>query len=574
MYYTEDKLTEKSFAHLPGNLDIKSAESVKGFFDSLLAHTATSPEELIEHLATWSELNMAMADEMSWRYVRMTQNADDPSWEEAYNEYYANVVAATEDKQFRFKQIFCENPQSKALDPTKYGHLLRIFENQIKLFREENIPLMIKESELANRYGSIVSQMSVDFEGQERTPAQLSVFLKDQDRSKREAAYWARCKLYVDKAEELDKLYDELREIRHQIALNAGYENYRDFKHIEMGRFAYSPQDLYGFHKAVEQELMPFIKELDEERRTALKLDTLRPWDTQVDLDGRNLAPFETTGEFIHKAIDVLDRVHPPYARQLAMMNNSGMLDLENRKGKAPGGYNTGINKLASSFIFMNHVKLQRDVVTLLHESGHAMHSAATGNINCYPYLEPPSEVAELASMSMELLSMDAWDIYYPKHEDLKKAKREQLEGTLSFLPWCMTVDAFQHWVYLHPEHKADERNSQYLKISDPYRSIVDYSGLEALRPHGWKMQLHIFEVPFYYIEYGMAQLGALSIYKNYKENKEKTLQQYQNFLAQGYSKPVDELYRIAGIDFDFSAARIRELVDFVKQELAELESK
>jgi oligoendopeptidase F len=254
------------------------------------------------------------------------------------------------------------------------------------------------------------------------------------------------------------------------------------------------------------------------------------------------------------------------------MMNNSGMLDLENRKGKAPGGYNTGINALASSFIFMNHVQLHRDVVTLLHESGHAMHSEATKDIQYYPYLSTPSEVAELASMTMELLTMDHWDIYYPKAEDLKKAKREQLEGTLSFLPWCMTVDALQHWVYLHPQQNAQERDQAYMEISKPYLEGVDFHGLEELRKHAWKMQLHIYEVPFYYIEYGMAQLGALSIYMNYRQNKAKTLQQYQDFLALGYSKPVDELYRAAGIEFDFSAKHIRELVDFVRQELEQIE--
>jgi oligoendopeptidase F len=572
MYYTDQKLDKLAFTHLPDNFEVSSADAVKGFFQELLGRKESSANDLKESLAAWSDLNKALSDELSWRYVRMTQHADDPQLETAYNEYYANVYAAVEDMQFAYRQKIIESEHCKDLDDSEFGHLKKDFENAISLFREANIPLMIEESELANRYGSIVSKMSVMFEGEQRTPAQLSVFLKDSDREKREAAYRARYQLYLDKAPELDQLYDDLLKIRHKIALNAGFANYRDFKHQEMGRFSYTPQDIYQFHKAVELELMPFVKELDEQRRQSLNLPTLRPWDTQVDLDGRNLQPFETTEEFIHKAIDVLDKVHPPYAKQLAMMNNSGMLDLENRKGKAPGGYNTGINALASSFIFMNHVKLQRDVVTLIHESGHAMHSAATKDIKYYPYLETPSEVAELASMTMELLSMDHWDIYYPDPTDLRKAKREQLEGTLSFLPWCMTVDAFQHWVYLHPQQTATERGEAYLKISEPFRSIVDFEGLELLRPHAWKMQLHIYEVPFYYIEYGMAQLGALSIYKNYRENKAKALEQYQEFLSLGYSKPVKELYEVAGIDFDFSAEHIRELVDFVKQELKAIE--
>jgi oligoendopeptidase F len=268
----------------------------------------------------------------------------------------------------------------------------------------------------------------------------------------------------------------------------------------------------------------------------------------------------------------VLAKVHPNYAMQLELMSNTGLLDLENRKGKAPGGYNSTINNLSSSFIFMNHVKQHGDVTTLLHESGHAMHSAATANIKIAQYLEPPSEVAELASMAMELLTMDYWDEFYPLPSDLKKAKRDQLEGTLSFLPWCMTVDAFQQWVYLHPKHSAEERSDAYVQTCKRFSVGVDWSGLEKYRRIRWMQQLHIFEVPFYYIEYGMAQLGALSIYMNYRKDKAKALKQYQNFLNLGYSVPVKEIYEAAGIEFDFSESRIRELVDFVSGELEALD--
>jgi oligoendopeptidase F len=572
MYYSQQKLQPIPFTHLPHDIDITSETAVKSLFGSLATRVFASPEDIKAALIVWSELNKAIADELSWRYVKMSQHADDPSLETAYNDYYAKVIAANEDLQAQFRRIVCESPFAKDLDEYEFGHLVHIFKNQIELFREENIPLMIEESELACRYAAIVSKMSVMFDGKERTPAQLAVYLKDADREKREAAFRARYQLFMDNAPELDQLYDDLLKKRHQIALNAGFSNYRDFKHQEMGRFAYTPQDLYTFHEAVKAEVIPFCAELNEQRRKTLKLDNLRPWDTAVDLDGRNLKPFETTDEFIHKAIDVLDKVYPPYAEQLAMMNNSGMLDLENRKGKAPGGYNTSIHNLASSFIFMNHVMQHKDVVTLLHESGHAMHGAATKDIHYYPYLETPSEVAELASMSMELLTMDYWDIYYSNKEDLKKAKREQLEGTLTFLPWCMTVDALQHWIYLNPQHNAKERDDAYVNIAEPYRAGVDFSGLEHMRRHGWKMQLHIYEVPFYYIEYGMAQLGALSIYKNYRENKARALQQYQDFLKLGYSRPVNEIYQTAGIDFNFSQEHIRDLVSFVRQELADLD--
>ncbi len=567
-----DKLAPIPFKYLPQGFDVTSADQVHGFLKDLTLRQPASPDELITLMEEYSELLKAVSDELSWRYIRMTVHADDESYSTAYNDYYSQVYAPMEPLGFALKQLFYGSEQRRNLPPERYDHLNRIIAKDIELFREENVPLKIQESELANKYGSIVSKMTVQFDGKEQTVAQLSVYQKDADRGKREAAYRLAMGLYAGQREELNHLFDELKALRVQIAHNAGFPNYRDYMHTEMGRFSYTPEDLIQFHAAVEKVVVPFVKELDEHRRTKLGLDTLRPWDTMVDLDGRKLKPFDTTEEFITKTHRVLNRVNPDYANQLHLMNNTGLLDLENRKGKAPGGYNSSINNLGSSFIFMNHVKLHNDVVTLLHESGHAMHSAAMKDISLAQYGDTPSEVAELASMSMELLSMDHWDEFYTDPADLNKARRDQLEGTLSFLPWCMTVDAFQHWIYLNPEHSPEERDQAFLSISDRFATIVDWSGLEDLRKLRWMRQLHIFEVPFYYIEYGMAQLGALSIYLNYCQNPSEALRRYQDFLNLGYSKPVDEIYRTAGIEFDFSEARIRELVDFVRSELDKLD--
>jgi len=573
MIFTDKKIQAIPYNYLPPEFDVCSWISVQKFLEQLCSMKTDSPEALEDLLLKYSDLIKAMADELSWRYIRMTINADDPKKEEVYNDYFANVYAPTEAYQFKIKKLFYDSPARNELDKKTYSLLNQIFSNDIQLFREENIPLLIQESELANKYGGIVSKMSAFFDGEERTTSQLSVYLKDSDRSKREGAWRLRIGLFLEKADELNKLYNELIELRTNIAKNAGFSNYRDYKHTEMGRFSYSPEDIYRFHDAVEKVVVPFQAKLNSHRKKELKLDTLRPWDLVVDLDGRQLKPFETTEEFLTKSLKVLAKVHPDYALQLEMMGNTGLLDLENRKGKAPGGYNSSINNLASSFIFMNHVKQHGDVTTLLHESGHALHSAATANIKIAQYLEPPSEVAELASMAMELLTMDYWDEYYPLPSDLRKAKRDQLEGTLSFLPWCMTVDAFQHWVYLHPNHTVAERYDAYVEICKRYTVDTDWSGLENYRKIRWMQQLHIFEVPFYYIEYGMAQLGALSIYMNYRADKAKALKQYQNFLNLGYSRPVKEIYEAAGIRFDFSEARIRELVDFVSKELDALDN-
>lgn len=572
MIYTDEKLAKLAYKYLGSDFKIESWDEIKEYLEKLIAFPPQSAEELVKMLYQYSELSKAMGDELSWRYIRMTLNADNEDYANAYNEYFADVASQAEPYRFQIKKMYYESAWRKELDPQDFAHLDKIIANEIELYRAENIPLKIQESELANKYGSIISTLTAHFEGEDRTVSQLSVFLKDGDRAKREAAWRLIWELYSGQANELDKLYDDLREVRGKIAVNAGYDNFRDYMHSELGRFSYSPEDLYKFHDAVEKVVIPFVKELDEQRKEALKLEQLRPWDGSVDLDGRVLKPFAETAEFIEKSVKVLSKVSPAYAKQLEMMGNSGLLDLENRKGKAPGGYNTGINELGSSFIFMNHVKQHNDVVTLLHEAGHAMHSQATAAIPIVQYLDTPSEVAELASMSMELLTMDYWDEFYTDATDLKKAKRDQLEGTLTFLPWAMTVDAFQHWVYLNPQHSPQERCEAYLKINKRFSGLTDWTGLEDYRKYGWIKQLHIFEVPFYYIEYGMAQLGALSVYKNYRENKARALRQYQDFLSLGYSKPVSELYRTAGIDFDFSEGRIRELVDFVRSELAEIE--
>jgi len=564
-------LLPKPPRYLKPGFDVKDPAIVMSSLEALAAKVPADAQDLINILEHYSEIALAIEDELSRRYVNMTVHADDASLEQAYNDYYANVATPAEPYAFRIKQLFYDSPFRSELSQQRYGHLNRMLAKQIELFREENLPLRIQESELANKYGGIVSKMTAQFDDKELTMAQLGVHLKDADRTKRETAWRLRMQAFQEHESEFDALYDQLRELRSKIAANTGFDNYRDYMHQWMGRFSYTPDDLYRFHDAVAKVVIPFTKELTRERKQRLDLASVKPWDTVVDLDGKVLKPFESTDEFIDKALQVLDKVNPDYATQLGSMRVTGLLDLENRKGKAPGGYNTTLNDLGASFIFMNHVKQHNDVVTLLHESGHAMHSAATKDIPISFYKDTPSEVAELASMSMELLSMDYWDIYYQDPQDLIKAKRDQLEGTLTFLPWCMSVDAFQHWVYTHPDHDAAQRREAFLDIYERFFPDIDWSGVEHYKHLRWMQQLHIFEVPFYYIEYGMAQLGALSVYMNYRENGRNALEAYQRFLELGYSKPVSELYQAAGIDFDFSEAKLGRLVDFVRRELASL---
>jgi oligoendopeptidase F len=574
MYLTNEKIQPIPRKYYPADLDVNHWETVEKEWQLILATPITIAQDLIDLLEHATELTQIIGDEMSWRYIRMTQHADDEQYEQTFNSFYASIYSRMLPYSFELQKKFYHSPYHDELNPHIYGHLNRIISNCIEIYREENLPLKVKEAELSNKYGAIYGKMTVEYDGEERTLTQLATYLKNPQRSIREDAWRLRMNRLLQDKQELDELFNELKAVRNEMAHNASFANYRDYKHQEMGRFAYTPDDLQHFHAAVETAVLPFLRELNEHRKEKLQLDSVRPWDTQVDLDGKVLHPFDTTEEFVSKTIRVLEKVNPDYALQLDKMHNTGLLDLENRKGKAPGGYNNPLAELGSSFIFMNAVKMHRDVVTLLHESGHAMHAMSINHIPLDYYRETPSEVAELASMAMELISMENWELFYPDPEDFKKAKRDQLEGTLNFLPWCMMVDAFQHWVYTNPDKNAEDRHQYFLTLAKRFDYGVNWEGLDELRKISWMFQLHIFEVPFYYIEYGMAQLGALAIYKNYRQNGKKAIADYQNFLSLGYTKPVNELYQAAGIRFDFTREYLQELVDFVKEELKPLQAK
>lgn len=527
-----------------------------------------SKEDLETLIEKYSELVYIIEETYAWKYIKMTCNADKKQYSKAFNEFYAEVVSKSQPYDFRFKKKVYESPYKTELSQEKYSHFIKIISNDIELFREENVPLMVKENELSNKYGEIMSKLTLEFEGEEKTLIQMKKYQKDPDRNKRERAWKLVCEKITEKTDEFNKLFDDLKEIRIQIAQNAGFNSYRDYMHRAKGRFDYTPEDIFKFHKSVEKIVIPFVKELNKKRKEKLNVKRLRPWDIDVDIDGKTLKPFDSEDEFVDKAIRILDKIKPEFGEKLKMMKKSGFLDLQNRKGKAPGGYNFPLAEHGAAFIFMNAVGLNSDVRTLLHEAGHAMHSFAKADKKVSQYKNTPSELAELASMAMELLTLEYLDEYYKEEEDFKKAKREQLEGTIQFLPWAMIVDALQQWVYTNPDHTQEERTEYFKTLMDRFNEGVDWSGLDGEKGERWLKQLHIFEVPFYYIEYAISQLGAIAIYKNYKKNGAKAIEQYENFLKLGYSKSVSDIYGAAGIRFDFSEDYIKEIVEFIKEEL------
>jgi len=470
----------------------------------------------------------------------------------------------------RLNRKLVDHPLSSQLDHEKYFTYLRNVRKNIDLFRENNIPLQAELSVMQQQFGMISGKMTVTVNGQEYTLQQAAKFLEDPDRSLREQVYHQINQRRLQDKEELNTLFSDLLQKRHQVALNTGYSNYRDFRFTELGRFDYSKEDCYQFHEAVKLHVMPLVNQLYELKKKKLGLDTLRPWDVEAEPAGINpLRPFSNSEELTQKTIDCFTRLNPFFGDCLRKMKEMGHLDLESRKGKAPGGYNCPLAESGAPFIFMNAAGTLDDVTTMVHEGGHAIHSFLAHELELTGFKEYPTEIAEVASMSMELFSMDHWTVFFNTTEELKRAKEQQLERVITIFPWIATIDKFQHWVYENPSHSLEERAATWVKILDEFTSpVIDISGLENYRQFGWQRQLHLFEVPFYYIEYGIAQLGAIGLWKQYKLNPESALQHYISALEKGGTRTLPELFKAAGLSFDFSPAAIRELMQFVKEEL------
>jgi len=465
------------------------------------------------------------------------------------------------------------SPLISELDKEKYFTYLRSVKKNIDLFREANIPLLAELSVMQQQFGVITGGMTVEVNGHEYTLQQASKFLLEHDRNLREEVYRKIQERRKQDKDALNDLYTKLIEKRDQVAKNAGFENYRDYKFVEMGRFDYTKEDCFKFHEAVKLHILPLVSTINLHKKEKLGLDTLRPWDTEAEPENiQPLRPFNTGKELLEKSEKCFEELNPFFANCLKKMNELGHLDLESRKGKAPGGYNCPLAESGAPFIFMNAAGQMDDVTTMVHEGGHAVHSFLSHPLELNAFKEYPMEIAEVASMSMELFTMDKWNTFFDNAEELKRAKEHQLERVITIFPWIATIDKFQHWVYEHPQHTIEERTEAWINILNEFStSTVDFSGLEEYRKISWQRQLHLFEVPFYYIEYGIAQLGAIGLWMQYKKNPQKALNNYINALSLGGTKTLPELYKTAGLKFDLSPEHIKTLMEFVKEEMDKL---
>jgi len=565
-------IAKKPRKYIPQIFEIKW-ENLEPLFTELKDRQINSVDALEQWLRDRSELEAALEEDFAWRYIRMTCDTASEVLLQKFQYFATEIEPKIAPFSNELNKKLVASAYTEQLDQEKYFIYLRGVKKALELFREENIPILTEIQVEQQKYQSITGSMSVHLDDKEFTLEQAAVRLKDTDRSKRQQAWETITARRLQDTDQLNSLFNQLRELRHRVALNAGFDNFRDYMFQALGRFDYTPQDCYAFHEAIQHAIVPILHQQAEKRKQALGLDHLEPWDMDVDVSGKSaLKPFKDGSELIEKSIRCFSNIGPYLGERLQIMKENGLFDVESRKGKAPGGYNYPLAETGAPFIFMNSANTFRDLTTMVHEGGHAVHTFLTADLELNDFKHCPSEVAELASMSMELISMDNWDVYFDNEEDLKRAKRDQLFDVLKTLPWVAVVDQFQHWIYTNPAHTNEERTQAWLQIFEKFgANFADWSNHKEAEANLWQKQLHIFEVPFYYIEYGMAQLGAIAVWKNYKENPEKGLQQYIEALKLGYTKTIKEIYETAGIKFDFSAEYVKELADFVKAEIDNL---
>ena len=568
MYTADIQKTPRHF--VPTDFVITDWQHLVPFFKDLLERNIDSKESLEQWLHDQSELEAVVSEDACWRQIKMTCDTQNKSLEEAFNFYCTELQPNIQPYADALNKKLVNHPLTNELDANQYFTYLRTVRKSIELFREENIPIQSELAVMQQQFGVISAKMTVTINGDEYTLQQAAKFFHNPDRNIREEAYRKIQERRLQDTDALNSLYNQLLKKRTREAANADFANYRDYRFKELGRFDYTKQDCYAFHEAVKLHVMPLVNRIYQKKKEKLGLDTLRPWDIEAEPVGTPpLQPFTTGKELIGLSIECFSKLRPFFGQCLAKMNELQHLDLESRMGKAPGGYNCPLAESGAPFIFMNAAGQMQDLITMVHEGGHAVHSFLAHPLPLTGFKEYPMEIAEVASMAMELFSMEHWEVFFNDAEQLKRAREYQLERVITIFPWIATIDKFQHWVYEHPTHSIEERTARWneilLEFSD---DVIDYSGLENFRSNLWQKQLHLFEVPFYYIEYGIAQLGAIGMWKQFKLNKQQALDNYCEVLSKGGTKTLPQLFETAGLKFDFSPDTIKVLMDFVKAEM------
>lgn len=559
---------------VPTDLDPAQWDQIEPLFQKLVERDVTDGDDLTQFLADYSELSIVLSEFASKLRIEHACHTDDVEIEQRYLHFVENIAPKIKPYAFELQKKFVDSPARGKLDKDPaYAILTREWQADIDLFRTENIPIQTEITKQVSEYDKLLGAMLVDFQGKSYTLQQLARFLEENDRHIRQRTWELAAKRRLEDREKLDTVFNKLISLRQQLARNADTADYRAYAWKSFNRFDYEPADCDAFADAIEAVVVPLVEKLDRQRQTEMTLDPLRPWDIAVDPKGRTpLYPFdaEDVRTLVDKTTTVFRRIEPALAGDFATLTFGRNFDLDSRQGKRAGGFQAALAESREPFIFMNAAGLQRDVETLLHEGGHAFHFIWASHAQPLAFLwHAPMEFCEVASMSMELFAADQFDVFYASEENVCRAKRKLYEGVIRVLPWIATIDQFQHWLYTHSDHTVDQRTEAWIKIHNRFASsLIDWTGYEQVRASLWQKQLHLFHHPFYYIEYGIAQLGALQLWANFRQNKAAALRAYRHALTLGNTRRLPDLFAAAGISFDFSIDTLKPLIQSVENEL------
>jgi oligoendopeptidase F len=565
--------------YVPDDFEPSIWANIEPYVNDLLKRELSCSSCLETLISDSSNLAEHISETGALLYIAMTCDTENKENKSAFLDFVENIRPKLSEFSDQLNRRIIEHPAVNDL-PERYDLMIRGIKSDIQIFRVENIPLGVKQTKLVTKAQGITGGMTVEFEGREMTFPEMRVFLESNDRIKRENAWKSMVKRWMENSEDLSEIFDELIVIRHQIAKNAGFESYTNYMFKAMHRFDYSVEDCLTFHKSIEEVCMPILNKINIERKNAFGLDQLSPWDVNEksgsgpDIDGKeSLRPFETVDEMVTKLSQLFHNMSNDLGDKFDKLVEMDTLDLETRIGKAPGGYQYYLEKSRIPFIFMNAAGLQGDLETMVHESGHAFHSLYCGHLDLIDERDYPIEFAEVAAMSMELLTQPEWDIFYDELDEADRARITHLEGVVFLLPWIATIDAFQHWIYANPEHTRDERKKQWISLRERFGSKMDWEGHDDFRELSWQQQGHLFGVPFYYVEYGIAQLGALQLWQTHRADRKKALENYSNAMKLGNTKTLPDLFAAAELKLGFDEEHLYSLINEVETAMSEIKN-
>jgi len=557
------------------DVDASKWENIEPYLINLKDREIKSSQCIENLIHDESRLSEIISETRARAYINMTCQTDNQEYQKAWTDFIENIQPKLSEYNDLFNRKIINNKYVSDLSE-RYNVMLKGIKTDIEIFREENIQLQTKLSILGTKYNEIRGKQTVYFDGAEKTFAMMAIYQENTDREIREEAWRATTSRIIQDSEEISDIFEEMIELRHQIAINSGFRSFQEYIFAAMHRFDYTIQDCLEFHDSIEYSCMPLKYNMNLLRKEKLNLAKLRPWDMSVDIEGKKpLKPFNDSEDLVNGCSRIFHSMSEELGNYFDLLEKNDCLDLESRKGKAPGGYQYYLQKSRMPFIFMNAAGTQRNFETMIHEAGHAFHSFYSGHLDLIHERDSPIEFAEVAAMSMELLTHPYWDEFYEK-ENAERAREKHLKGIIQFMPWMATIDSFQNWIYGNPHHTRAERKIKWLEIQDKFGSKIEYDGinkeedLEKIAEISWQLQGHLFGAPFYYVEYGIAQLGALQMWKYHKEDRHNALELYKKGLSLGYTKGLTELFAASGLEISFSREHVSKLIQEVNYELNE----